>query len=244
MRRPWTVALASLLLPAASLSVAGPDEAEELAVSGLQREVAELRLERELSAGKAFYLRLDVARRRLALMLQGVALDDYATRGLEIGVPEVLFVDRAPRSGWDTQTISRGRLDPGRQNDRLEVLAPAPASGSAASGAGAAPSPSPPPIPRSAEEVVSVPSPYRIVFAEGVSLEIRSQGGGGARHRSWLRRLVDGASLRASDLGSALGLGTRERVRLRVTLAADDAAALYRSLPPDVGLVVAGLAAR
>jgi hypothetical protein len=47
--------------------------------------------------------------------------------------------------------------------------------------------------------------------------------------------------LRLSDLGSALGLGTRDRVRLRVTLAAEEAAALYRSLPPDVGLIVVGL---
>ena len=46
--------------------------------------------------------------------------------------------------------------------------------------------------------------------------------------------------LRLSDLGSALGLGSKDRVRLRVTLEADDAASLYRSLPPDVGLVVIG----
>jgi hypothetical protein len=48
-------------------------------------------------------------------------------------------------------------------------------------------------------------------------------------------------SLRLSDLGTALGLGATERVRLRVTLEAEDAASLYRSLPPDVGLVVVGL---
>ena len=103
----------------------------------------------------------------------------------------------------------------------------------------AAAQPAPPPIPKSAEETVSVPSPYRIVFAEGVSLEVRSSGAG--RNRSWLRRQADALGLRVSDLGSALGLGTRERVRLRVTLAAEDAAALYRSLPPDVGLIVLGL---
>ena len=32
-------------------------------------------------------------------------------------------------------------------------------------------------------------------------------------------------------------------MRLRVTLEAEDAAALYRSLPPDVGLIVVGLPA-
>ena len=124
-----------------------------------------------------------------------------------------------------------------RQRDRIEVVAPTPAPTGAPPAGGA--TPAPPPIPKSAEETVSVPSPYRIVFAEGVSLEVRSSGAG--RNRSWLRRQLDALGLRVSDLGSALGLGSRERVRLRVTLAAEDAAALYRSLPPDVGLIVLGL---
>jgi pyruvate/2-oxoglutarate dehydrogenase complex dihydrolipoamide acyltransferase (E2) component len=232
----------ALLLSAAEAAAA--DKAAEPAPLVLQREVAQLRLERELSAGKGFYLRLDAGRQRLALMLQGVTLDDYATNGLELGVPEVLFVDRRPPSDWDIAPISKGRLDPARQRDRTYVMAPAPAASTPpAASASPAPSPAPPPIPKSAEESVSVPSPYRIVFAEGVSLEVRTSGAGG-RNRSALRRLLDAIGLRLSDLGSALGLGAQERVRLRVTLAADDAAALYRSLPPDVGLVVAGLAQR
>jgi hypothetical protein len=88
-----------------------------------------------------------------------------------------------------------------------------------------------------------VPSQYRIVFAEGVSLEVRAKGAGG-RNRSVLRRVADAVSLRLSDLGTAIGLGSRERVRLRVTLDAEDAASLYRSLPPDAGLVVVGLPVR
>ena len=240
------VLAAVLALGAAEAAL--PDKSAEPAPLALSREVAQLRLERELSAGKGFYLRLDAPRQRLALMLQGVTLDDYATSGLELGVPEVLFFDREPRADWDTAPISKGRLDPDRQRDRIEVTAPAPspsapAASGPAGGAGPTPTPSPPPIPKSAEETVSVPSPYRIVFAEGVSLEVRTSGAG-ARNRSWLRRLVDAAGLRASDLGSALGLGSRDRVRLRVTLADEDAAALYRSLPPEVGLIVVGLAGR
>ena len=88
-----------------------------------------------------------------------------------------------------------------------------------------------------------MPSPYRIVFAERVSLEVRAKGAGG-RNRSVFRRFADAVSLRLSDLGTALGLGATERVRLRVTLEAEDAASLYRSLPPDVGLVVVGLPGR
>jgi hypothetical protein len=85
-----------------------------------------------------------------------------------------------------------------------------------------------------------VPSPYRVRFAEGVSVEVRSRGAG-ARNRSLPRRAADAVRLRLADLATALGLGTRERVRLVVTLEPEEAAALYRSLPPDVGLLVVGL---
>ena len=230
------------LLVLAAAEAASPERAPEAVPAGLRHEVAQLRLERELSTGKGFYLRLDAGRKRLALMLQGVTLDEYEASGFELGVPEVLFVDRRPRSGWDTEAISKGRLDPERQRDRIEVVAPAPAPAPGGAQPTDGATPAPPPVPKSAEETVSVPSPYRIVFAEGVSVEVRSSGVG--RNRSWLRRQADSLGLRLSDLGSALGLGTRDRVRLRVTLAAEDAAALYRSLPPDVGLIIVGLPLR
>jgi hypothetical protein len=207
----------------------------------LRREVEQLRSERGLSTGKVFYLRLDAGRKSLALMLQGVTLDEYAASSLAWGVPEVLFVDRKPAADWDAASFSKGRLEPARERDRLEVLAPPPATGTSPDPEGALPSPPPPP--KSAEESYSVPSPYRIVFSERVSLEVRAKGAGG-RNRSLFRRFADAVSLRLSDLGTALGLGDTERVRLRVTLEAEDAASLYRSLPPDVGLVVVGLPAR
>ncbi len=230
--------IAALGLAPVVAAPAPPPAAGRAAPLALQREVAQLRRERELSAGKGFYLRLDAARQRLALMLQGVTLDDYAASGLELGVPEALFVDRRPRRDWDVEPISKGRLEPDRQRDRVLVIAPTSAVGEPEPALSA--SPSPPAIPRNAEEAYSVPSPYRIVFSEGVSLEVRAKGDG-RRNRSLPRRLGDAIGLRLSDLGSALGLGSRERIRLRVTLDAEDAAALYRSLPPDVDLIVAGL---
>ena len=247
LRVTWLLFAATIatgvLAPIAAAPAAPPaaEPAGDAATGALQREVAQLRRERELSAGKGFYLRLDAAHQRLALMLQGVTLDDYSASGLELGVPEVLFVDRRPRAGWDTEPISKGRLDPERQRDRVELVAPAPVPAGTPAAETAAPAA--PPVPKSAEESYSVPSPYRVVFAEGVSLEVRARGEG-RRNRSLPRRLVDAAGLRLSDLGSALGLGSKDRIRLRVTLEAEDAAALYRSLPPDVGLVVVGLPPR
>lgn len=218
-----------------------PRNADDPETARIRREVGRLRSERDLASGKGFYLRLDAGRPSLALMLQGVTLDEYPASGLAWGVPEVLFIDRNPAADWDAAAFSKGRLEPERERDRLEVVAPPPASG-ASPGPDAA-SPSPPPPPKSAEESYSVPSPYRIVFSERVSLEVRAKGAGG-RNRSVFRRFADAAGLRLSDLGTALGLGNSERVRLRVTLEAEDAASLYRSLPPDVGLVVVGLPGR
>jgi hypothetical protein len=252
--RPLVLCAAALglstLASAASPAPPGTAPADDPGTARLRREVAGLRVERDLAGGKGFYIRLDAPRQRLALMLQGVALDDYAANPVEWGVPEVLFVDRHPGADWDAAAFSKGRLEPERERDRLEVVAPPPtASPSPPGGAeprGTGPdaaSPSPPPIPKSAEETYSVPSPYRIVFAEGVSLEVRARGHGG-RNRSLFRRLADAVTLRVADLGTALGLGAKERLRLQVTLEAEDAASLYRSLPPDVGLVVVGLPSR
>ena len=235
------LASALALVAIAAAAPPAPTRADDSETAQVRREVERLRSERDLASGKSFYLRLDAGRPSLALMLQGVTLDEYAASGLAWGVPEVFFVDRKPAADWDAAAFSKGRLEPVRERDRLEVVAPPPASG--ASPGPEAASPSPPPPPKSAEELVSVPSPYRIVFAESVSLEVRSKGEGG-RNRAAFRRFADALSLRLSDLGTAVGLGAKERVRLRVTLEAEDAASLYRSLPPDVGLVVVGLPGR
>jgi hypothetical protein len=236
------VVTAALLAPitGGAAAPAVPAKAEDPETARLRAQVGRLRAERDLASGKGFYLRLDASRHRLALVLQGVTLDDYAASALEWGVPEVLFVDRNPGVDWDAAAFSKGRLEPERDRDRIEVVAPPPAV-SASPGAETK-EPSPPPVPKSAEESYSVPSPYRVAFAEGVSLEVRAKGEG-RRNRSLFRRFGDALGLRLSDLGSALGLGAKERVRLRVTLEAEDAAALYRSLPPEVGLVVVGVPA-
>ena len=236
---------AALIAAAGHAAPVAPGKPDDAETARLRAQVERLRTERDLASGKAFYLRLDASRHRLALMLQGVALDDYAASALEWGVPEVLFVDRAPGADWDAVGFSKGRLEPERERDRIEVVAPPPVA-SPSPGAGpnepGAEGPSPPPVPKSAEEAYSVPSPYRVVFAGGVALEVRAKGHG-ERNRSVFRRFADALGLRLSDLGTALGIGAKERVRLRVTLDAEDAASLYRSLPPDVGLVVVGLPA-
>lgn len=247
------IAIAAALATLATLVAAGETAAArseaspspDPALESLRRDTALLRRELELASGKSFYLRLDAGRGRLTLLLRGVALDDYAIESVEQGVPRVAFVPRRPPVGWDLHAFSAGRLEPERERDRLEIVAPpATPDGDAGEAGTAAASPSPPPpaIPKTAEESYSVPARYRVLFAEGVSLEIGAVGA--ARNRSLLRRAGDALGLVAADWRAALARDAAERVRLRVRLAGEDAAALYRSLPPDVGLLVVGLPTR
>lgn len=226
------------LLAAASLAGAAsggpprPDAADEAACARLGHANAQLRQEVALSAKREFYLRLDVGRGALALVLRGVVLGEHPLKRLERGEPRVAFLRRGVPEGFDVRPLSGGRLEPPRERDRVEVVVPEAPPDAARPGA-ETPS-SPPPIPATAEESYSVPSRYRIEFAQGVTLEIRSPGG--ARNRGLLQRAADAASLWAQDRLEALR--RKGRVRVRVELAAEDAARLYRSLPSPVGLVI------
>jgi hypothetical protein len=231
------VALAAVVL--ASTAHGGrprTDPADAEACARLRHANAQLRQELALAASKEFYLRLDAGRGRLALVLRGVTLAEHRITRLDVGEPRIGFARRGLPEAWDESPVSGGELDPPRERDRVElVVSESPASDPRP--ASETP-PSAPPIPARAEESYSVPSRYRIAFREGVTVEIRSPGG--ARNRGALQRLVDAVFLWAHDRTGALRQGGKDRVRLRVDLPDEDAAALYRSLPPAVRLVIVG----
>jgi hypothetical protein len=187
----------------------------------LASQLDQLRAELELARSGDFYLRLDVGTRSLELLLGGVVLERYPVLAVDRGTPRVAFWPRAIAPDWDRIGYSAGTLEPPRERDRLEVVADAG-------------SPTALPQPRTAEESVSVPARWRVRFGERLSLEVGSPGG--ARHRGLLRRIADAASHWHSDQRRVTS--SEAGVWLRVQLAAEDSAALYRTLPPDVGLVV------
>jgi hypothetical protein len=113
-------------------------------------------------------------------------------------------------------------MEPPRERDRLEIVA----GGDAATAAV---------VPPTAEESVSVPERWRVYFETGLSLEIRARGG--ARNRGLLRRAGDRLALWRADW-SRVARGGVGRAWLRVELDPAAAAALYRSLPPDVSLIL------
>ncbi len=151
-------------------------------------------------------------------------------------MPRVAFWRRTPPPDWPSRVYRGGRLSPARERDRVEIVAPAP------SPAGDVPAveASPPAVPLAAEESYSVPARYRILFEPGLALEVVARDGG--RNRSLWQRSADTLRIRAAGLRNALSGNPAERVRLRVALEAGDAAALFRALPPDVGLVLMGMA--
>ena len=139
-----------------------------------------------LAAGGAFYLRLDAGQRRLSLMLAGRRARRLRGGRRSSGACRrcCSWTGGRPRAGTSC-AFSKGRLEPERERDRDRGRG---AGAAGRLGAGASPlAVRADPVPKSAEESYSVPSPYRIVFAEGVSLEVRSKGAGG-RNRSAVRR--------------------------------------------------------
>jgi hypothetical protein len=183
----------------------------------------------ELARGKDFYLMLDPAGPDLALMLRGAELQRYPILGLQIGRPRVAWVSRGGGLDWQGTIWSDGELDPPRQLDRLVVQGDQP-------GAAETEEPKPPAIPRTAEELYPVPSRYHVRFAGGLSIEIRPREADASVGR--LARLSAWWAARWRDARAALVRADEDAVRLRIVLQPDDAASLYRALPPSAKLLV------
>jgi hypothetical protein len=182
-----------------------------------------LQKELELASGGGFYLVVDPATSRLRLMLSAVELASYPILAAELGRPQVAFVER-PAPEWTEPRIWEGGvLAPERERERREIVV---AVGSEKTGT--EPAPTIPPLPEEGEAPPRFSLVYPDLLVEIVSADAgASLGGFGA----WL-----------SERFSVLRRGP-EPTRLRVTLAAADAASLYRSLPPDTRLLIPALAA-
>jgi len=235
--RPVTrIGLAAIVAGAASLATMtcakhettsqAPDIRVE--VARLQRANTLLQQQIDLAGGKDFYLVLDPDAGAISLMLKGALLQRYPVVGLQVGRPRVSWFTRAESRPWQDVVWSGGELDPPRAIDRL-VIEAAPPSKDAAE-------PEAPPVPPTPEELYPVPSRYHVRFDEGRSIEVRpldvdTRAGRLARLRAWW-----GATWR--DGIAAVFHAEDDAVRMRLVLKPEDAAALYRSLPPSVRLII------
>jgi len=207
--------------PGGAASAAGDPQRR----SALERKNDALRKELELAQGNAFYLVVDPSARMLRLMLKGVVLQGYTLSRLAVGIPSAPLHRSAPPdlAGF---LAADGSLDPPRERDRFElVVGPGSASDSLPEV----------PVPPPAEEVYRIPVRFWIRFSGGVAVEIRSRL---SEHTSFKQALFDRIwePLKASfeDLSNR----DRDPVRLLLELTRDDAASLYRVLPPDTKLLI------
>jgi len=196
-------------------------------IARLQRSTSLLQRQIDLASGKDFYLVLDPAAGDITLMLSGAELQRYPVLGLQVGQPRVSWMTRPDARPWQDIVWAHGELDPPRQIDRFVMQAAPPTKeGTEAT----------PPVPPTPEEMYPVPSRYHVRFDDGLSIEIRpldtdTEAGRFARLRAWFTAKWHDAKDAAFDR-------ERDAVRLRIALNPKDAAALYRSLPPAVRLII------
>lgn len=218
----------ALLLVLAGLAGAGGERGDErAAVVDLARRVDLLEKRTALAASDSFYLLLDPAKSKLQLMLRGAMLRDYTILGIEVGTPRVAFQSRNLVASWQGRIWEQGHLDPSRDRERLEVLAP-PDTVAADSVKSL--------VPPTPEEAYPVPHRYHVRYAGGLSLEVRPReldhslsvaGRTAYAVRVWYR-----------DFREAVRSEPEDTVRLRMVMRPEDAASLYRALPPDTRLLV------
>jgi hypothetical protein len=241
------LALAAITLLAPLPLPAGGEEELRQQVEREAQLNALLRQQLELASGEQFYLLYDPPARLLRLMLRGVVLQEFPVADLEVGTPRVLFARRPTADSlWRGRIWTGGRLDPPRNQDRLEIQVPESEEVAVE-----------PTIPPTVEEAYPVPERYFIRFEGGLVIEVRQVGeevaaeppepvfgapeanvappepGFWDRLRVLLRQRVE-------DARAAQRPREGETLRLRLHLPVTMAKILYRSFPPETKLLLAG----
>jgi hypothetical protein len=181
-----------------------------------------------LATSDSFYLLLDLQNSRLVLQLQSAVLRDYKYEALEVGEPRVVFRPRHLAGEWQGRIWAAGNLVPARDRERTEIVPP--------DSTAAADSTQPFKLPPLPEEAYPVPARYHVRYAGGLSLEVRPQELDTSVKKT--RRLQSSFAGWYHDLREALQKEPEDTIRLRLVLRPEDAASLYRALPPDTHLLV------
>jgi hypothetical protein len=210
---------------------AGGDEinsADAQKLMQLARNVDLLEKRNELASGDNFYVVLDPVHSKLVLMLKGAVLRDYAFVGLEVGGPRIAFRPRHLVEGWQGRIWSEGNLVPTREQDRIEIIPP-----DASAPVDSTKQIELPPTP---EEKYPVPHRYHVRYAGGLSLEVRPQTLDESVKLG--TRVANAFKVWYRDFRTAVARQPEDVLRLRVVLSPQDAASLYRALPPDTRLLI------
>ena len=206
----------------------GPDAEARAALQRLAADVSLLEKRAALASSDSFYLLLDLQNSRLVLQLRGAVLRDYHFEALEVGEPQVAFRARHLAGEWQGRIWSAGNLVPARDRERIEIVPP--------DSTAAADSTQPFKLPPLPEEIYPVPDRYHVRYAGGLSLEVLPQQLDTSVKKA--HRLRTRLAVWYHDLREAVQREPEDTIRLRLVLRPEDAASLYRALPPDTHLLV------
>jgi len=237
-RRPARQLLAGFALLAGCIlvlhgsgSAGGPQANDADARQALQRLAADVYLLEKraaLASSDSFYLLLDLQNSRLVLQLRGAVLRDYRFEALEMGEPRVVFRPRHLAGKWEGRIWSAGNLVPARDRERTLIVPP--------DSTAAADSTQPFKLPPLPEEIYPVPDRYHVRYAGGLWLEVRPQQLDASVKKS--SRLRTTLAVWYRDVREAVKQEPEDTIRLRLVLRPEDAASLYRALPPDTHLLI------
>ena len=217
----WILVVLGLIALAAQEPPAA-DPAAEARQLARQNDAREQEL--ALAESQAFYLVVRPDEGRARLGLEGATLQEYTVSGLSVGRPRVAFWPRASAGAWEGQIWANGHLDPPRDIRRPAL---------SISGADSTSASLVPPTP---EEAYPVPSRYTIEFDEGLTVVVGTEREDSPE--SFWRRGWTALVGWTVDAREALRSAEARGIRLRLDLSREEAEALYRTLPPDVRLLI------
>lgn len=192
----------------------------------------------ELAKEGGFALVIDEAEPAASLFLGGVPLHHYTVLAVERPIRRAFFLPLPSPPDPSARVWRGGIQDPERVRDRKELEYREAAAEDAADDevpaedADAAPAPEAPKIPPTPEEAVPAPDAWCLRFADGPEvwfLGVGPEGQGMVPPELEVGRI--------DVLRDALK-GRQVPSRMRILMPLDEAQALFRSLPPDIAVLV------
>lgn len=175
------------------------------------------------AAPDSFYLMLYPQAGKLDLILGGVVMRSFEATDIGVATPR-RFGKAAPLpADWHERIWTGAVIDPPHPGARTEIVQPENTEEAAKEAL----------IPPTPEEAIPVPELFRVRFAEGLAMEIT---GGVAEQKGELPPAELPRGFREKI--RMLREGAPDLLRVRVRLKPEDAAELYRSLPPGTDLMI------
>ncbi len=179
-----------------------------------------------LAADNLFYYELRLGERAIHLCHSGVSLRKYPVQTIEVGQPRFCYLTRESDQPWIQRTWMDGALSPPWEIRRIRIIPGDERTRPTPEVAGI--------IPPTMEEIIPVPADFRLRFKDVLDVWFHLEG-------SIPYAVRESASPWArlwEDFGESVGFGPASRVRLRVVMDAADGAAMFRSFPQDLTLLV------